>query len=132
MVKTAAEMWWDLNRQKYKCEACDFCTANRTHWERHKASLKHFLLAELRPNCPRDCKIVIASFLPFTQLTKLGQIGIDAVQYALTDRIKWYNHNQIYLVNKKYFKVVPGDPPSQTVYLGVRRGHTLQSLTFVV
>ena len=131
MVKPAAQLWWDLNRQKYKCEACDFCTANRTHWDRHKASLKHFLLAELRLQCPRDCKIVIASFLPFTQLTKLGQLGLDAVQYAVKDRIQWYEHNQIYLVDK-FTLTAPEDPPSRTVYVGVRRGHTLQSLTFVV
>ena len=131
MVKPAAQLWWDLNRQKYKCEVCDFCTANKTHWERHKASLKHFLLAELRPQCPRDCKIVIASFLPFTQLTKLGQLGLDAVQYAVKDRIQWYEHNQIYLVDK-FTLTAPEDPPSRTVYLGVRRGHNLQSLTFVI
>ena len=131
MVKSAAEMWWDLNRTKYKCTACDFCTANRTHWKRHKASLKHFLLAELRPQCPRDCKIVIASFLPFPLLTKLGQLGLDAVQYAVKDQIHWYEHNQIYLMNK-FTLMDPEDPPSRTVYVGVRRGHNLQSLTFVV
>ena len=131
MEHTATEMWWDLNREKYKCEACGFCTANKAHWERHKASLKHFLLATLRPECPRDCKIVIASFLPFTKLTRLGQIGLDAVQYAVGDRIKWYDHRQIFLYRKFSVKA-PGDLPSRTVYLGVRRGRNLQSLTFVV
>ena len=132
MVKPAAELWWDLNRTKYQCKVCGYTTANKTHWERHKASLKHFLLTELRSKCPRDCKIVIASFLPFTHLTKLGRIGIDAVKYAVKPTIKWYDHRQIYLCMKNKFTRVPEGLPAQTVYLGVRRGHTLQSLAFVV
>ena len=131
MVKPAPQLWLELNRTKYQCKACGYTTANKTHWERHKTSLKHFLLAELSPRCPRDCKIVIASFLPFTHLTKLGRIGIDAVKYAVKPTIKWYDHRQIYMY-KKFTVRAPEDPPSRTVFLGVRRGHNLRSLAFAV
>ena len=130
MVKTASQLWLDLNREKYTCAKCGFRTANKTHWERHCRSARHFFHTEIQPKCPRDCKIVIASFLPFTKLTQLGQLGLDAVQYATQAQIEWYDHRQIHLIRK--FRAVPVDPRARTVFLGVRRGRNLQSLTFVI
>ena len=130
MVKPASQLWLDLNREKYSCKACGFTTANKAHYDRHVKSLKHFLLAEFAKECPRDCKIVVASFLPFTVLTKLGRLGIAAVEYAVRDTITWYDHRQIYL--KKRVRVVLASPRARTVYVGVRRGHSLQSLAFEI
>ena len=119
MVKSAPELWNEMNASKYHCEQCDYCTPNRAHWKRHKDSVKHFLMADLAEQCPTDMKVVIASFLPLRQLTNLGRNGVNALTYA-----------QPRLCLNGVISFV--DPPVRTVFLGNRRVHTPQTLAFVV
>ena len=125
MVRTATELWLELNAKKYVCSACGFTTANRAHFKRHFQTTKHFLMTDFRQGVPRDIRVLVASFLPFTLLTRLGQVGLDAVNMAVGRRVRWLNH-----------RVIRGgdlaNPPVRTVYLGVQRDGMLRSLAFVL
>ena len=70
-MKTNREIWIELNEDRYECPACGFRTPNLAHFRRHLASDKHWLMTEFREECPRDLKIVVASFLPFGHVVGL-------------------------------------------------------------
>ena len=118
MVKSAPELWNEMNASKYHCKKCDYCTPNRAHMDRHKESVKHFLMAEFTDDCPNDMKVVVASFLPLRQLVSLGDNGMKALAYD-KPRLRW--------------RVISSEGPhARTVFLGDRRVHTPQTLAFVV
>ena len=125
MVKSAQEMWHDLNFDKYTCPECGFRSPNHAHWYRHVRSDKHFLLGDFAVNAPRDIKVLVASFLPFVKLTRLGQLGLDAVTMAVGRRVQWMNQRIIRLGD-------PANPPFRTVFLGGHSEHNLRSLAFVL
>ena len=126
MVKSAREMWIDLNQDRYKCEACDFRTPNLAHWCRHENSDKHFLMTTFRDEAPRDVKMLVASFLPFVKLTELGQLGLDAVNMVVGTPIIWLSTRRLIQ------RVAPGGLPARTVYLGGHSGRNLRSLAYVL
>ena len=70
-MKPAHELWQELNKSKYVCETCKFRSFNRAHFTRHYVSNKHFLLTEFAKDCPRDLKILIASFLPVYKIFRI-------------------------------------------------------------
>ncbi len=127
MVKTNREIWIELNEDRYECPACGFRTPNLAHFRRHLASDKHWLMTEFREECPRDLKIVVASFLPFVKLTNLGQLGLDAVTCAVGPPIVWLTHPRRIIQ-----KVDPAGPLARGAYLGGRSGRNLRSLAFVL
>ena len=126
MVKTAREVWIALNEDRYECPDCGFRSPNLAHFTRHLRSDKHWLMTEFRTQCPRDLKIVVASFLPFMKLTNLGQLGFDAVSMAVGPPIVWLEKRRIIQ------RVGLAGLPARTVYLGGRSGRNLRSLAFVL
>ena len=81
-MDSAREMWQRLNRDRYVCSTCHFKTYNLAHYRRHIQSSKHFLLTDLRHECPSDLKIIIASYLPVYKIYKLKGIGECALRLA--------------------------------------------------
>ena len=126
MVKTARQIWIALNEDRYECPVCGFKTPNLAHFRRHLASDKHFLMTDFRDNCPRDLKVLVASFLPFMKLTHLGQLGLDAVCMAVGPPIVWLDQRRIIQ------RVDPEGLPVRTVYLGGHRDGNLRSLAYVL
>ena len=125
MVKSAQELWLDLNQGKYKCPECGYQSPNHAHWYRHVRSDKHFLIGHFAVLAPRDIKVLVASFLPFMKLTNLGKLGLDAVNMCVGRRVKWLNRRVIQAG-------APGDPPFRTVYLGGHSARNLRSLAYVL
>jgi hypothetical protein len=125
MVKSAQELWLQLNSDRYRCDECGFVSPNHAHWYRHVRSDKHFLLSVFAEEAPRDIKLLVASFLPFVKLTSLGRLGLQAVNLAVGPRVRWITRNVIQVGD-------PEDPPFRTVYLGVHSGNNLRSLAYVL
>ena len=124
MVKPIAHvLWQELNARKYECKTCNFRSANHAHYDRHIDSSKHFLLNEFREDCPNDLKIVIASFLTFSKLVRLGRNGVCAVNLAWPRPRRW-NHLQIQSLHRVVKTV---SLPAQTVASGVFPEYTSQS-----
>ena len=72
-------MWRITNARKYTCEACNYSTYNRCHYERHLGSIAHFLRAVFAPKAPFDIKVVVASYLRCDQLLGMGKVGVAAM-----------------------------------------------------
>ena len=111
----AALMWRITNAHKYSCEACQYKTYNRCHYERHLASQRHFLRAMFAPKAPFDIKVVVASYLRCDKLLGLGSVGIAAMNLNFPPT-KW-----------KFIKVGLGDPPAQTGVLAVPIARSLRN-----
>jgi hypothetical protein len=82
MDKRADTLWRLLNASRYECKICRFKSFNKAHWRRHFDSDKHFLLTTFRDECPRDLKIMVASFLPLRKLIRLEHVGRLALTHA--------------------------------------------------
>ena len=126
-MKTSREIWIALNENRYECPVCKFRTPNLAHFRRHLNSDKHWLMTVFAPECPRDLKILVASFLPFVKLTHLGQLGLDAVAMAVGPPIIWLSRT-----DRIIQRVGPGGLPARTVYLGGHSRRNLRSLAFVL
>ena len=101
-------MWRRLNNERYVCSTCKYKTYNLAHYKRHIESSKHFLLTDLRFECPRDLKILIASFLPIYKIHKL-----KFAEYAL--RLAWsQDHLLQYLPVGRERPARIVNPPVQT------------------
>lgn len=74
-MKCADDLWKELNAGRYKCDVCRFRSFNKAHYARHVHCDKHFLLTHFRWECPRDLKVLIASFLPLYKIIKLSNVG---------------------------------------------------------
>ena len=108
-MKPAGELWQELNKNKYNCPVCCFNSFNRAHYLRHRNSSKHFLLTEFKSQCPRDIRILIASFLPLYKVIRLKQIG----PYAL--KLAWRQPARYNLRHSPTFVEQPiASPPAQT------------------
>jgi hypothetical protein len=81
-MKPANILWQELNKNRYNCPVCCFNSFNRAHYLRHNDSSKHFLLTDFKSNCPRDIRILIASFLPLYKVIRLKHIGPYALRLA--------------------------------------------------
>lgn len=113
-MKPAHELWQELNRNKYKCKICNFRSFNKNHYVRHIDSSKHFLLTEFKSECPRELRILIASFLPLYKLIRLKSIGPYALRLAWRRPAQYVHHQRVVLPS-----LVFGDDPP-TVNLPVR------------
>ena len=79
----ARKYWTELNSKKYSCPTCGFNTFNKTHFTRHVQSNKYFLITEFAEDCPRDLKILVASFLPVYIIFNLPErISAPALKLA--------------------------------------------------
>jgi hypothetical protein len=81
-MKCADVLWKELNAGRYKCAVCRFRSFNKAHYARHVHCDKHFLLTHFRWECPRDIKVLIASFLPLYKIIKLSSVGPSAWRHA--------------------------------------------------
>ena len=127
MVKTSRQVWLELNNDRYECSVCGFTSPNLSHFKRHLKSDKHWLMTQFRMECPRDLKVMVASFLPFVKLTDLGQLGLDAVTMAIGPPIVWLDKPR-----RVIQRVDPVGLPARTVYLGGHSRRNLRSLAFVL
>ena len=112
---TAYSMWRISNAQKYVCEACNYKTYNRCHYERHLASKRHFLRAVFALEAPFDIKVLVASFLRCDQLLGLGKVGIAAMNRNFPP-VRW-----------KFIKVGLGGPRARNDVLAVPTEHSWQN-----
>ena len=127
-------LWQQLNRNKYRCEVCRFRSYNAAHWQRHLNSAKHWLLTEFRDDCPKDLKILIASFLPPYKIFRLPDpISRPALRLAWSRPAPYRNYpRQIlpYLVfGEQAFSQV-GDLPARNDALVVHSRRTEQIPAF--
>ena len=121
----ADTLWQMLNKNKFACQECGYRSPNRAHWYRHVRSDKHFLLYDFAINCPRDLKILVATFLPFQKLANLGKVGLAAVNLCLPTSVHW--------TRRRYCAIGPsGDPPARNAVWGVAIHDNLQSLAYVL
>ena len=111
MVMATDLMWRITNAKKYSCEACNYSTYNRCHYERHLASKRHFLRAIFALHAPFDIKVLVASYLRCDKLLGLDRVGIAAMNLNFPPT-RW-----------KFIKVDLGDPPAQTDVSAVPREH---------
>lgn len=105
-MKPAHELWRELNRNRYECHVCRFRSFNRAHYVRHMDCAKHFLMTEFKSNCPRDLRILIASFLPLYKVIRLKHIGPYALQLAWRRPAQYRHLPRVVLPN-----LVFGDQP---------------------
>ena len=91
-MKPAHVLWQELNRNKWKCPICKFRSFNKAHYDRHLISSKHFLLTEFATQCPRDLKILIASFLPVYKIFRLPEWISRAALRIVWKRADQYRH----------------------------------------
>ena len=113
-MKPANQLWQELNKHKYNCPVCCFNSFNRAHYLRHRNSSKHFLLTEFKSQCPRDIRILIASFLPLYKVIRLKQIGPYALKLAWR-RPARYEHLPDRVLPSLTFGDQPiASPPAQT------------------
>ena len=59
MVMIARTIWRLENAKKYTCPACNFSTHNKSLYNRHKQTIRHWLRTEIY-QAPRDIKMLIA------------------------------------------------------------------------
>ena len=118
MVKTARELWLQLNENKFECTACNYSGHNGAHWKRHIESTKHFLLHDFGLFAPMDVKVVVASFLP------LGTI------VTLDDKIAWATLKRLY-PTREIFKPST-NLLSRSAFLGGRKSRNSQTQAFVL
>ena len=85
MVMKASLIWRRENRSKYYCKCCNYRSHNRAIYTRHENTMSHWLKCEFA-KAPRDIKMLVASFLPFSKITRCGQLAIDAFNYKLIAR----------------------------------------------
>ena len=116
-----ARMIWKLeNRKRYECKTCGYHTHNKSHMRRHLESKSHFLLHDFGRFAPRDICLVVASFLDFHDIHKLGQLCADALNYRRPEGCVWRFTRQW----------VPGGPLSRIFVSGVHRVHKRRTLVF--
>ena len=97
-IRPAHVLWQQLNRNKYRCEACNFRSSNAAHMVRHQDSTKHFLLTVFARECPNDLKILVASFLPIYKLFRLpGRNGRLALKLAWQRPVQFRYHPRVVL-----------------------------------
>ena len=110
-------LWQQLNRNRYRCEVCRFRSYNAAHWQRHLDSAKHWLLTEFRWKCPKDLKILIASFLPPYKLFRLpSPISRPALRLAWNRPPQYRNYPRTvlpYLVFGEHAFSQVGDLPAR-------------------
>ena len=97
-MKPAHILWQELNRNKYRCETCNFRSSNAAHMVRHLNSSKHFLLEIFAKECPNDLKILVASFLPLYKLFRIpGRNGRLALKLAWQRPYQFHYHPRVVL-----------------------------------
>ena len=104
----ATALWRISNRDRWVCSRCNFSTYSKSHYFRHLTSDKHFLLTEFHDCCPRELRIVIASFLPFYLLSDLKCIGPAALKLA------WQQPHRLYPLLLYPVRSLSINPPVQT------------------
>ena len=119
MVMATDVMWRITNARKYTCEACNYKTYNRCHYERHLGSIAHFLRAVFAPKAPFDIKVVVASYLRCDQLLGMGEVGVAAMNMNFPP-IRW-----------KFIRVGLGGPHARNDVLAVPTEHNWQNLVSV-
>ena len=98
VCRPAHILWQELNRNKYRCETCNFRSSNAAHMVRHLQSSKHFLLEIFAKQCPNDLKILVASFLPIYKLFRLpGRNGRLALKIAWKRPVHFRYHPRVVL-----------------------------------
>ena len=81
----ASHIWRLENRRKYYCPCCNYHSHNRAIFSRHENTISHWLCKEFA-SAPRDIKMVVASFLPFSKINRCGMLAIDAFNLKLAAR----------------------------------------------
>lgn len=118
------QLWYDLNVNKFKCPICNIRCARKNVWLRHCDTQKHFLLTTFRNQCPRDLKILTASFLPLASILELGSVGLLALDTNM-------RHNFTY--NKRKSIVISSEGPhARTAYVRGRTADTWRILPLVI
>lgn len=111
MVMMARMIWRLENKRRHRCETCGYSTHNKSHMRRHLESKSHFLMHDFGLFAPRDICLVVASFLDFRDIYKLGQLAADALNYRRPDGCVW-----------RFTRVEgPGGPLSRIYVSGVPR-----------
>ena len=85
MVMKASLIWRLENRSRYHCKCCNYKSHNRAIFTRHENTTSHWLMSEFA-KAPRDIKMLVASFLPFSKINRCGQLAIDAFNHKLAAR----------------------------------------------
>lgn len=116
------QLWYDLNVNKFRCPICNIRCARNNVWLRHCDTQKHFLLTTFRLQCPRELKILTASFLPLSQVIHLGAVGLLALETNM-------RHNFTY---KKSFVISSEGPHVRTAYVRGRTADTWRILPLVI
>lgn len=81
----ASDIWRLENRRKYYCPCCNYYSHNRAIFSRHENTISHWLCKEFA-SAPRDIKMLVAGFLPFSKINRCGQLAIDAFNHKLIAR----------------------------------------------
>ena len=138
-TKPAHILWQELNRSKYQCKCCKFRSFNAAHYIRHLQSSKHFLLTEFASECPRDLKILIASFLPVYKIFRLPEVISRAALRIVWRRSR--RHRTHHRVVLPYLTLGPAafdpvlpiaDPHVHTWNLGVPRPYNAQTPAYEI
>ena len=116
----ARTIWKLENRKRYECKTCKYHTHNKSHMRRHLESKSHFLLHDFGRFAPRDICLVVASFLDFRDIHKLGQLCADALNYRRPEGCVW-----------RFTRVEgPGDPLARICVAEARPVRRRRTLVF--